>query len=193
MGKGTWSPLGRPKGYPKSGGRTKGVRNRIKTEAILRRELEREQEREAARLRSQGFPDEVIRGNVAGRKLGKEVLDDLVAMAVSQAARFQPFFANGKPNPFHDAVAFERWMDRAADYAAKVAPYQSPRLAAVVMEPVETPISEMTADELRASIMEDVVELGLVPRHLLLAPPGAPVPSDAPQGVANRPKRPQRR
>lgn len=63
-------------------------------------------------------------------KLAKEVLQDAMNYFYGLAALYQPIASNPQGNE----TKFERYMDKAADIASKLAPYQSPRLANTVLK-----------------------------------------------------------
>lgn len=76
-------------------------------------------------------------------KLAREVLSDAMVYFFGLAARYQPGGANA------DEKKFEKYMDRAADIAGKLAPYQSPRLSSVEVTEVPMDLTRLTDKELR--------------------------------------------
>ena len=109
----------------KTGGRAKGTPNKasIEREALLAR-LTAEQ--------TQQKP---------GRKLAREVLDDLMHLALGMAAKYQPLpegvvpMAGQKP----DELKFIEYATLAGSFAKDLAPYQSPRFKAVMNLAETTP------------------------------------------------------
>jgi|GraSoiStandDraft_4_1057263.scaffolds.fasta_scaffold600644_2 hypothetical protein len=140
---------GRPKGIPKSGGRKKGTPNMRTVERQERMRMAAE----AMQLRPQGQKLSVLNEPL----LAKDGLDRLLRLHLELASRYQ------RGSPTYDEDKFRFHVTEARICAKDLAPYQSPRLAAMVVGKVETPINEMTEEELRASIMEDIVALGLLP------------------------------
>jgi hypothetical protein len=90
----------------KTGGRGKGTRNKATVERALIAE------RVAAETKSTGKP------------LAKEVLDDFMHIFAEAATRFREL---------GDWSGFERWALHSVDCARALAPYQSPRLSAVMV------------------------------------------------------------
>lgn len=101
----------------KTGGRTKGTPNKasIEREALLARLAAEQQQK-------------------PGRKLAREVLDDLMHLALGMAAKYQPLpdgvvpMAGQKP----DENKFIEYATLAGSFAKDLAPYQSPRFKAVM-------------------------------------------------------------
>ena len=90
----------------KTGGRAKGTRNRATVERAL------VAERAAAEDKA------------TGKRLAKEVLDDFMHIFAETATRFREL---------GDWAGFERWALHSVDCARALAPYQSPRLSAVMV------------------------------------------------------------
>ena len=78
-------------------------------------------------------------------KLAREILSDAMVYFFGLAARYQPSPTNG----LQDEKKFEKYLDRAADIAGKLAPYQSPRLSSVAVTEVPMDLSRLTDKELR--------------------------------------------
>lgn len=108
-------PRGGSKPGERRGGRVKGVPNRATTELALIAE------RAGVEVHAQG------------RKLAKEILEDMMYFAVGEAIRYQPLLANGDKNPKADEEKFERYLKLTSEVASKLAPYQSPTFRAVMV------------------------------------------------------------
>lgn len=105
------------------GGRAKGTPNKATRERhLLAQRIAAEQ---------QGKP---------GRKLAKEVLDDLMHTALGMAAKYQPLPAGVVPmnGQKPDEAKFVEYLKLAGGFATDLAPYQSFRFKAVLMSQ-ETP------------------------------------------------------
>lgn len=115
-------------------GRKKGARNK--------KTLQRE------------FLEEVVKKRAdaayAGRKLAKEVLEELMTVAMSFVAKYQPHPANER---FQNEPMFIEWLKIAQSLAADLAPYQSPTFRAVVIgQAPEAEKTEGDIDEARRKI-----------------------------------------
>lgn len=93
-------------------GRARGTKNRATIE----------KERIAAEIAARTVAD----ARVAGRKLGKDILDDFANLFYSMAAKFQANLPN-------DEDKFLRYAGLAVDCAHKLAPFQSPTFRAVAI------------------------------------------------------------
>lgn len=120
---------GNPKGTNRGGGMRKGQ--------VTRKTVERKTvaAKEAA----------VAEVKTPRTKLAQEVLADAMTYFFGLAARYQPSPTNGAA----DEKKFEKYLDRAADIAGKLAPYQSPRLQSVSVTEVPMDLSRLTDKELR--------------------------------------------
>lgn len=78
------------------------------------------------------------------RKLAKDVLSDVMHHFLSLAALHQPAPAGKTPDP----AKFSEYLDKAGEFAAKLAPYQSPRLAAIAVSQAPFDISQLEDDDL---------------------------------------------
>lgn len=119
---------GAPKGH-RYGGRVKGTPNKATIErALIAKRIMEEQ------------------GTKPGRKLAREVLDDFMHLFMGMAAIHQPLpqgVAAG-PGQQPDEGKFLTFAGLAMTAAEKLAPYQSPRLKAVMISQ-ETPPGGLTS------------------------------------------------
>ncbi len=116
---------GSPKGV-RQGGRQKGTPNKASVERALIAQRIAEQQR--------GKP---------GRKLAREVLDDLMHTFLGMAAQHQPLPHGVVPmnGQQPDPVKFVEYAKLAGDFAAELAPFQSPKFKATIQLP-EMPIGD---------------------------------------------------
>ena len=107
---------GPPKGT-RYGGRVKGVQNK----ATIERELL------AQRIAAE-------QAQKPGRKLAREVLDDLMHTFLGMAARVQPMPEGVQLQPGHlpDPIKFVEYATLAGAFAKDLAPYQSPKFKATI-------------------------------------------------------------
>ncbi len=80
--------------------------------------------------------------NTPRLKLGKEILEEAANYFFGLAAQYQPSGATP------DIKKFEVYLEKAADIAAKVAPYQSPRLSNVAVQQQPMDLTKLTDAEL---------------------------------------------
>lgn len=119
---------GSPKGV-RQGGRQKGTPNKASIErALIAQRIAQEQ---------RGKP---------GRKLAREVLDDLMHTFLGMAAQHQPLPHGVVPmnGQQPDPVKFVEYAKLAGDFAAELAPFQSPKFKATIQLP-EMPIGDNLA------------------------------------------------
>jgi len=116
---------GNPKGSNGGGGRRKGTPNKI---TLVR----------AAQVA------EVARAT--GKKLGVEIMEEAANYFFGLAARHQP--TGPDPNP----TLFREYLKDAADYASKLAPYQSHRLSSITIQRNPVDLSKLTNAELEQFI-----------------------------------------
>jgi hypothetical protein len=79
-----------------------------------------------------------------GKKLAREVLDDLMFLCLGMAAKYQPLPAgvvamNGQQP---DEAKFIEYAKLAGGFAAELAPYQSPKFKGIIQLP-EMPVGSM--------------------------------------------------
>lgn len=119
---------------PKTGGRTKGTPNKATQE-----QRAREAELEAAR---QAEIQAEHRANVARpKKLGKDVLNELMTVAMGYAALFQPKYDPVTKNVVDgDEDRFEKWARMAGEFAFRAANFESPRYRAIYLQ-TDSPLS----------------------------------------------------
>lgn len=122
---------GNRKGSNGGGGRIKGQKRGETKQQTLDR-LARERAHKVA-VEVTGEADDLpIEASAAvapaAMKLGKEILAEAANYFFGMAAKYQP------GGPEFDERKFERYLDKSADIASKLAPYQSPRLANTVLK-----------------------------------------------------------
>lgn len=133
-------PTDKPKLKGKGGpgrnqGRPAGSRNKATIEAALVAERARAEALllENTELKAVGAQEMARLAREAGKKLGKEILDDFAQLFAGMAAYYQPA-PPGHPVKVHaDEKKFKEYAILACDYAAELAPFQSPRLAAMMV------------------------------------------------------------
>lgn len=129
---------GNPKGSNGGGGRIKGQRfGETKAQALARM---RGDVAEAVATQVQAG----ARADVPRQKLGKDILEDAANYFFGLAAKYQP----SEGNPDADEKKFEKYLDKASDIAAKLAPYQSPRLSSVQVTEIPMDLSRLSNEEL---------------------------------------------
>ena len=69
-------------------------------------------------------------------KLAKDVLEEFMLYFASAAAVYQPFNPDGTPRPEGNAAEFQKNAILAVDAATRLAPFQSPRYAAIAVSQV---------------------------------------------------------
>ena len=110
-------------------GRPVGAKN-VKT---LEREALEAREREVREAEAKAWVADKTVTPVTVKKLAKEVLDDLMNLYMGLTAHYQPWPAARGKNPHEDISKFNYYSQRAAEVAAALTPYQSPRLSAVAI------------------------------------------------------------
>jgi hypothetical protein len=121
----TGGKRGRKPGTPKTGGRKVGTPNKATIEKALIAERE------------------ALQARVEGRKLARDVLDQLMHIFFNMAELYAPQ-PGQKPDP-EQALQFERWSMHAFHVASELAPFQSPTYRAVMVAPSpETPVQRVT-------------------------------------------------
>lgn len=86
----------------------------------------------------------VAKVRAAGKKLAIEVLSEAMNFFYGLAAYYQPNPTNLKANE----QLFHTYMDKAGNLAAKLAPYESPRLSAISVAHTPMDLSELDDQEL---------------------------------------------
>lgn len=109
--------------------RPAGAKNKttLEREAMARNEIENQK-----RLAAASIADKTLAA-VPAKKLGKEVLDDLMNLYMGLVAYYQPWPPSKGANPKEDLGKFNYYAERASDVAAALAPFQSPKLSAVAI------------------------------------------------------------
>jgi hypothetical protein len=124
------------------GGRKKGTPNRSTLE----------RQRELAKA---------IGADAYAGKLGKDMLAEAMSEFRALAQRYHP--SGSEP----DEGKFVKYFNMAASVASDLAPYQSAKLAQTTLRgDQENPLfpqDNLTAEQLRAEILADMAELGLLP------------------------------
>jgi hypothetical protein len=117
------------------GGRAKGKKNRATIEREEQARLAMERLAEVERLRAQEMSVQESAAHTSGIKLAKNVLEDFMRLFAGMAARAQPLPPGVVPPPGYapNPAEFEKWAFLAVDAAKALAPYQSPRLAAMMV------------------------------------------------------------
>jgi len=85
----------------------------------------------------------VTDANAAGKKLAKDVLEEIMHRMAEMAARLQPSLPGDPPNPHADEAKFWKCTEAAIHCASKLAPFQSPTLRAIDVaapSPIERPL-----------------------------------------------------
>jgi hypothetical protein len=90
---------------------------------------------EVDRLRAEGASDVVAAAKTAGVKLSTEVLRDFMQLFAGMAAMYQPIPEGKQPLPGRkpDETLFRVYATLAKDTAKDLAPYEAPRLSAVMV------------------------------------------------------------
>lgn len=118
-------------------GRRKGRKNKKTIERELV-EQQKAQALEAVKQIGDGTPAPVAAAQV--KKLGKEVLEDFMHLFAGMAAYHQPV-PNGMPVPANrqpDVAKFLQFSELTLAFAKELTPYQSPRLAAMMIGQAQT-------------------------------------------------------
>lgn len=141
------------------GGRQRGTPNKRTTERL-----------EAERIAQQAQA-EVDKARQANTKLGKDVLEEFMKTFAGMAAHYQPLPdgmavpAGRKP----DEAKFLTYARLAAETAAKLAEFQSPKFKAIqVMTPPPTPVAP-TAKDGKVITIDDPVSLARVYSNMVKA------------------------
>jgi len=121
-GNGETGPVGRPK----------GARNKSTIERLERERLARENAANPKLAESHALAAATVMATHA-KKLGKEILEDFALLFAGMAASYQPWPATAGKNPNENEAKFEKYAMLAVQAARDLAPYQSPRLAAVMV------------------------------------------------------------
>jgi hypothetical protein len=100
----------------------------------------------------------VTDANAAGKKLAKEVLEEIMHRMAEMAARLQPALPGGPPNPYADEANFWKFTEAAIHCASKLAPFQSPTLRAIVVA-APAAIEREPLDQNKVIPMDDPVAL----------------------------------
>jgi hypothetical protein len=115
----------------KTGGRKAGTPNR----ATVERELLAAKAVAAAKAMENPEIQAAVAGveaaKAAGRKLGKDILDEFANVLAGAAAYYQP--TPGGTNPNADPVMFFKYAELAMYAAKEVSQFQSPKLSAVMV------------------------------------------------------------
>lgn len=129
---------GARKGSNNGGGRIKGQRKgETRVQAIERMTMEN----------APGTVEEVVRTHTAAghhRKLAKDVLGEAMNFFYGLAAKYQPTEGNATA----DERKFLTFLDKTADIAAKLAPFESPKLSNVTQVQAPLDMSRFTVPEL---------------------------------------------
>lgn len=143
------------------GGRRRGTPNK----ATAERELIAKRELEARELAVQEAEGVIAAARRSGRKLAREVLDDLMHLGVGIASFYQ-MAPPGQPANVHaDWDKFWRAAEFARVCAADLAKYQSPTFKAIVVAPPPPSPTDPERKRFSLTIFEG---LGVAP---VLAPP----------------------
>lgn len=128
-----------PDGKPLQG-RRKGIRNRKTVERELVRARELAQLALIEKTRLKNATAQVELAIEADTKLGKEILSDFANMFAAAARYYQPIVGvpKKKQPKQADAALFLKYSELAVYAADKLAPYQSPRLAAMMIGATQT-------------------------------------------------------
>lgn len=122
-----------PDGKPLQG-RRKGIRNRKTTERELEKARKKAHEAMLEEARIVGAAVSIDTAMKANVKLGKEILSDFANVLAGAAAFYQP--TPGNKNA--DERRFIKYAELAIYAADKLTPYQSPRLAAMMIGQAQT-------------------------------------------------------
>lgn len=134
---------GNPKGTNRGGGMRKGQvsrKVRERTMAPVYEQVAEAVKPKVARVRKAAAPP--VTPPRARLKLGKEILEEAANYFFGLAAQHQPGAEKA------DVKLFETYLEKAADIAAKVAPYQSPRLSNVAVTPQPIDLTKLSDGEL---------------------------------------------
>jgi len=143
---------GRSGGKRPNQGRKPGSKNKATIEREAQVAADRKRIEEIERLRATGASEVVAAAQTAGVKLMKDIAFDFAQLFAGLAAFYQPYpswgrDALGKPvnaNPNYDEAKFEKYATLATHVALGAAPYQSPRLSAVMVGAAVVTEIEMT-------------------------------------------------
>lgn len=102
------------------------------------------QAREAEKKAGKQAAAALAAGQAPRSKLAKDVLSEAMNYFFGLAALYQPAQGNANANE----PKFEKYLTQAADIAAKLAPYQSRRLASIQFTEVPLDLSKLTDEEL---------------------------------------------
>lgn len=126
-----------PRGGKQPGaGRPPGRKNQATIERERAAALTLERDALIQELKAKEAAEGVITARTAGIKLAKEVLEDFMRLFAGQAARYQPLPQGMDPATLGvtpDENKFKEWAVLAVDVAKDLAPYQSPKLSAVMV------------------------------------------------------------
>lgn len=122
-----------PDGKPLQG-RRKGIRNKKTTERELEKARKKAHDLMIEQARIVGATVSMDAAVQANTKLGKEILSDFANVLAGAAAFYQP--TPGNKNA--DEARFLKYSELAIYAADKLAPYQSPRLAAMMIGQTQT-------------------------------------------------------
>lgn len=122
-----------PDGKPLQG-RRKGIRNKKTVERELLKARKKAHEKMLEEARIVGAAVSIDTAMKANAKLGKEILSDFANVLAGAAAFYQP--TPGNQNA--DERRFVKYAELAIYAADKLAPYQSPRLAAMMIGQTQT-------------------------------------------------------
>jgi hypothetical protein len=138
-------PRGGSRPGERRGGRQKGTPNR----ATVERQLV------AAQIAERTVAD----ARLGGKKLAKDVLEELMVRFIERARHYEPTPPGAKDhNVYADESKFLQWAKYASDCAKALAPYQSPTFRAVeIIPPYEEPselkpVQYPTVAEIRAAL-----------------------------------------
>lgn len=126
------------KGREKTGGRKKGTLN--KKEVIKQQRLRAATERVEKLVSGVGVTPEqaveIVKQEISSKKLGKDILSDFANSLAGMAAYHQPNPHGRNPNEHEEK--FRAYSMMAITAAEKVAQYETPKLAAVMMGTAQT-------------------------------------------------------
>lgn len=123
---------GLPKGS-KFAGRRKGSRNKSTIARETAARLERKRIEEIERQFDEGKEPAEVAASVAGIKPAVQVLQDFMAIFAARAIFVQPWPPHRGTNPNENVVEFYRNAEAAVSIAKDLAPYQAPKLSAVMV------------------------------------------------------------
>jgi hypothetical protein len=129
---------GPPKGV-RPAGRAKGTKNKATIEREKQAALAAERERMMEIAKLQGTPQAVVDAALAGKKMMKEIAFDFAYIFAGLASQYQPLTRgpdgiSSVRNPNFNEAKFVEYAKLAANIALQAAPFESPKLAAVMLQ-----------------------------------------------------------